>query len=106
MENTGAAVLSEEHHEMLNTIRHWESQLDSMGEQNGEIVTKAIEKDAKKKVDHFDNQFSIQKGELDKMKHNIKIYGGDIATARKELDDYVSYLTKLKDEFSAFADQY
>ena len=94
------------HETWLNQIRAWEKEFDAMDQENGHNMEQAATKEDKKKVEHFQNQFIIQKGRLDQMKHNIKIYGGDVEKGSQELSDYEEYLNELKDEFEAFCNKF
>lgn len=90
----------------LNQIRAWEKELDAMDKENGYNMGKTTNKDGLKKVEHFQNQFIVQKSRLDAMKHNIKIYGGEPRKGASELKEYGGYLSQLKDEFEAFCHQF
>lgn len=94
------------HEVWLNQIRAWEKELDAMDQENGHNMEKASTKEERKHVEHFQNQFIIQKDRLDKMKHNIKIYGGDAEKGNAELKDYEGYLNELKDEFESFCNKF
>lgn len=102
MENA-AMDLTEIHNQWLDEIRTLESEIDRLVEINSEVIQNTEDKESAKKVEHFENQFAIQKSRLDEMKHNIKIYGGDLSRGRQELDEYKNYYGGLKDEFHAFA---
>lgn len=98
--------LTPEHQQWLDEIRAMEREIESMTERNGEIISAAPDKETKKKIDHFENQFTIQKQRLDEMKHNIKLYGGDIEAGRKDLEEYKTYYGNLKSEFDGFASSF
>lgn len=102
MENA-VTELKPEHQGWLDQIRAMEKEIEQMTQRNGEIVAAAADNEARKRVDHFENQFTIQLRRLDQMKHNIKLYGGDLDAGQKEMDDYAHYYGSLKDEFNAFA---
>jgi hypothetical protein len=102
MENA-VSELKPEHQGWLDQIRAMEKEIRQMTQRNGEIVAAAADSEARKRVDHFENQFTIQLRRLDQMKHNIKVYGGDLDAGKKELEDYIHYYGSLKDEFNSFA---
>ncbi len=87
----------------MDRIRAWERELDGMSGENGRVVMNAVTVEDKKLVDHFDNQFTIQKNRLDQMKHNVKLTGGH-PDLRKELDDFGVHFDKLNAEFIAFSE--
>jgi len=90
----------------LNQIRAWEKELDAMDKENGYNMGRTTLKEDEKKVEHFQNQFIIQKARLDEMKHNIKVYGGETARGGEELKEYGDYLEELRDEFASFCHQF
>lgn len=102
MENA-VSELSKEHQGWLDQIRSMEKEIEHMTQRNGEIISAAADKEQRKKVDHFENQFAIQLETLDQMKHNIKLFGGDIEAGNKELQEYASYYDTLKNAFNEFA---
>lgn len=102
MDNT-APELKTEHQEWLNQIRSWEKELSSFEEVNGEIAARAADQEARKQVEHFQNQFIVQKQRLDQMKHNIKVYGGNPERGSSEITEYAQYYQELKNEFDRFS---
>ena len=104
--NTITSKLDAERKEWLDKIRSWESELGEMESENGKIVARTESKDAQKKVEHFQNQILIQKQQLDQMKHNIKIYGGDLEKGQTELNEYNEYYNTFRNEFKSFTSQY
>lgn len=101
--NQSTSELQVEREALLNRIRAWEKELDELSAENGEVVMNAHSNEDKKLVDHFENQFAIQKNRLDKLKHNVKLTGGSEHTAQ-ELDEFGVYFEKLRSEFVAFAE--
>ncbi len=91
-----------QHEAWLNQIRHWESEVNDLESLNGEVAGRSETREFQKKVEHFQNQFIVQKNRLDQMKHNIKIYGGDLAKGQTEMDEYAGYFNGLKAEFESF----
>lgn len=104
--NTITSKLDAERKEWLDRIRSWESELGDMENENGKIVARTESKDAQKKVEHFQNQILIQKQRLDQMKHNIKIYGGDLEKGQNELNEYTEYYNAFRSEFKSFTSEY
>jgi predicted nucleic acid-binding Zn-ribbon protein len=104
--DTITSKLEDSHKDWLNQIRSWERELNEMEEVNGQIVEKIDNKEGQKKVEHFQNQILIQKQRLDQMKHNIKIYGGNLEKGQKELEDYRGYYDEFRSEFNGFTGQF
>ena len=104
--DTITSKLEDAHKDWLNQIRSWERELTEMEEVNGQIVEKIGSKDGQKKVEHFQNQILIQKQRLDQMKHNIKLYGGDLEKGQSDLDEYRGYYDNFRAEFDGFSGEF
>lgn len=94
--------LKEEHESWLDQIRNWEKEVGEMERHNGEISGRSESREFLKRVEHFQNQFIVQKNRLDQMKHNIKIYGGDLSKGQSEMDDYAGFFAGFRTEFDDF----
>jgi hypothetical protein len=102
--NQSTSELQIENRETLLTrIREWEKELDELIAENGQVVMKASTNEDRKLVDHFENQFAIQKNRLDKMKHQVKLQGGN-AHLQSELNEFGGHYDKLRSEFVAFSE--
>lgn len=102
--NSIATELKEEQQAWLNQIRTWEKDIASLATANSALVDLATDVSKKAKLDHFENRFTIELGQLDAMKHNIKIGGVDPQRGQQELDDYAAQHAALHAEFEAFRD--
>lgn len=98
--------IQSQHEVWLNQIRGWERELNAMDQENGHNMERASTKEDRKAVEHFQNQFIVQKGRVDEMKHNVKVYGGAEAQVTTDLSEYQNYLNGLKDEFEAFCNKF
>jgi len=96
-----------EHQEWLNAIDFYKSEFDILQKRLAEIVTKNTSHDALEGVEHFQNQFIVQRNNIDELRHNInehahktkvdaEKHAGHIEEALAEEHE------KLKDEFSVF----
>ena len=99
--NQSTTEIQVEREVLLGRIRGWEKELDHLLADNGQVVLRATTPEDQKLVAHFENQFTIQKHRLDKLKHHVKLTGGNVETA-KELDEFSHYFDKLHSEFVAF----
>lgn len=88
----------------LDQIRNWEKGIAALATANSALVDMATGVAEKAKLDHFENRFVIELGQLDAMKHNIKIGGIDPQRGAQELADYASNFDALCAEFEAFKD--
>ncbi len=82
----------------LEKIRSMEHELDRLANVNGELAGKIGTADRIRQIEHFQNLFIVQKGRLDEMKHNVKIY-----KTNPGLEDYEGYFKSILGEFEEFA---
>lgn len=101
--NQSTSELQVDREALLGRIRGWEKELDELAAENGQVVLKAVSNEDRKLVAHFENQFTIQKDRLDKLKHSVKLNGANEYNA-KEVDEYAAYFGKLHSEFVAFSE--
>ena len=71
METIKIEVLHAEHREWLNKIDFYQDDLKIMRHRLEEVAARNTDKSLMAKVEHFQNQFVIQRNELDEMKHAI-----------------------------------
>lgn len=64
--------LHEEHQTWLNKLLFYKDELSIMDKRISEIAQKNTSKEVLAKVDYFNNQFIIQKEQMDIIKHDIK----------------------------------
>lgn len=69
------------------------------------------EKDMMREVEHFQNQFIVQKQNIDRFNHDIKLQEHDLATFAKDHPIAVDHIhftdhTKLRDNMEGFAKNY
>jgi hypothetical protein len=93
-----ASEFNDQQQAWLQKIRSMETELDRLATLNGEIASRIGNSERIRQVEHFQNQFIVQKSRLDEMKHNVKIY-----KSNPGLEDYENYLGGLIDEFKTFA---
>lgn len=72
MEATKIEVLHSEHREWLNKVDFYYDELKVFRRRLDEIASKNSAVDIMKQVEHFQNQFLIQRNELDELKHAIQ----------------------------------
>ena len=71
METIKIEVLHAEHREWLNKIDFYQDDLKIMRHRLEEVAARNTNKSLLAQVEHFQNQFVIQRNELDEMKHSI-----------------------------------
>ncbi|MCU0324718.1 MAG: hypothetical protein MUF45_05635 [Spirosomaceae bacterium] len=114
--------LHEDHIEWLKALAFYEDELQILKNRLGEVSFKNTDQAIKMQVEKFQNQFLIQKNEIDYLKHYInqdeksitdEILSNPTASDRRKADDnielrdrYETFITlfgNLKEEFNDFA---
>ncbi len=72
MEGTKIEVLHGEHREWLNKLDFYKDDLPVLRNRLEEVASKNTDLEVMKLVEHFQNQFIIQRNELDEFRHAIK----------------------------------
>ncbi len=72
MQTTKLEVLHSEHREWLNKIDFYYDDLTVFRRRLEEVASRNTSRDLMAKVEHFQNQFLIQRNELDELKHAIR----------------------------------
>lgn len=96
-----------EHQEWLKAIDFYDNEIDILEKRLTEIARKNTSQEAMAGVEHFQNQFIVQRNNIDELRHNInehahktmldaQQHAGHIETARAEEHD------KMKEEFTSF----
>lgn len=73
MSYTSVSHLTNEHNDWLRALDFYDTEIDTMENRLTEVATKNDNQDAMKGVEHFQNQFIIQRNNIDELQHNIKI---------------------------------
>jgi hypothetical protein len=66
------AVCGTEHHEWLRAIDFYENELGILEKRLAEIISKNTGMDAMAGAEHFQNQFIVQRNNIDELKHSIR----------------------------------
>ncbi len=115
-----SATCGTEHHEWLQAIDFYEKELDILEERLAEIINKNTGTDAMAGAEHFQNQFIIQRNNIDELRHSIRehahktaedayVHAGhihsELVTEHAEVkDDFASFEKVIKDLRSEFND--
>ena len=121
MSYTSVPHLSTEHQDWLKAIDFYDNELDILEKRLTEVATKNTGIDAMKGVEHFQNQFIIQRNTIDELRHNInehvhktmvdaKDHGGRVETqqilehgkVKEEFDVFEKVINELRDEFKLY----
>jgi hypothetical protein len=107
MSYTTVAHCGTDHQEWLKAIDFYDNELDILEERLTEVVKKNNSEDALKGVEHFQNQFIIQRNTIDELRHNINEHAHKVATdvqshaGRIETQQVKDHDT-VKEEFESF----
>lgn len=92
--------------ELLDTIRDMEKELRKMDGRNGSITQQIVDPEAYKEVEHFQNQFIIHNGQLDSLKHELKLRGVTPDQDPETLREYERLFDRLRSEFDDFSSRF
>ncbi|MBL0340289.1 MAG: hypothetical protein IPP71_04800 [Bacteroidetes bacterium] len=83
MEGTKIEILHNEHREWLNKLDFYKDDLPILRKRLEEVAAKNTAKEVMQMVEHFQNQFIIQRNELDEFRHAIKQHENSLEAAIK-----------------------
>ena len=110
-----------EHAEWQNKINFYKAELKKFNDQLGEILLDKPDSSAMAEIEHFQNQFMVQKEVLDIMRHdfkqhenaiehkqeNINIFDSSLSSRhenhRERLLQFEKLFRELRDEFKGFS---
>ncbi len=117
-------LIYNQHHEnqdWLNRLRFYKEEIEILKERLGEVASKNSNEHVLAKVEHFQNQFIVQRNNIDELSHAIKVneaklvdeieenpIASDHRTTEyhKEESDSIAYFetnfAKLREEFNEF----
>ncbi len=64
----------QKHLDYLNRLEFYTEEIAILKERLSEVTAKNTDKEVLKQVEHFQNQFIIQRNNIHELKHNIKIH--------------------------------
>lgn len=107
MSYTAVPHLVTEHQDWLKSIDFYDNELDILENRLAEVAVKNTGIDAMKGVEHFQNQFIIQRNTIDELRHNINEHARKVMLDVKDHvgrveSQQVTDHTKIKDEFESF----
>jgi hypothetical protein len=110
-----------ENNEWMNNVAFYRDEIKIMESRLGEVVSRNNSKEVLKQVEHFQNQFFIQRERLSELKHEINLSNdvlnkaieqnpialehrkvNDHSMAREEMQSFEKLYASLKSEFNAF----
>ncbi|MFN4284688.1 MAG: hypothetical protein ACK4E8_01870 [Lacibacter sp.] len=106
MSTAKTTILNYEHTDWLKAIEFYKEDLDILQKRLAEVAFKNTSKEAMAGVEHFQNQFIIQRNNLDELRHyineHIQHVAKDITEHNGEVeDDTLDEHARRKDEFAS-----
>ena len=80
MNYTTVSHCGNDHQEWLKSVEFYDQDLDTLEKRLMEIVTKNNTRDVMAGVEHFQNQFIVQRNNMDELRHSIHEHAGKVAT--------------------------
>jgi hypothetical protein len=107
MSHTSVSHLSNEHNDWLRALEFYDKEIDIMETRLAEVALKNNSQDAMKGVEHFQNQFIIQRNNIDELQHNIKINLQQIAHQAMTMAGHVEIFSldeheSMREDFMGF----
>ena len=121
MNYTSVSHCGNDHQEWIKAIDFYEDDLDLLEGRLVEIVKKNNVHDAMAGVEHFQNQFIVQRNNIDELKHEVNLYveklgkdaqqhGGRMETAmiaehtalHEKYEDFERVMNILRHEFNEY----
>ncbi len=107
MSYTIASRFGTDHNQWLSTIDFYKTELGILENRLTEIASKNTEKEVLAGVEHFQNQFIIQKNNIDELRHMINEHIQHVVHDTKKHagrieDGLVTEHEKMKEEFMSF----
>ena len=107
MSYTSVTHLTNEHNDWLRALDFYDTEITTMESRLIEVALKNNAQDALKGVEHFQNQFIIQRNNIDELQHNIKINLQQIAHQALAIANHVEIFTlseheNMREDFMSF----
>lgn len=107
MSYTNVAHCGNEHTDWLNAIEFYKQDLDILQKRLAEVASKNNGREAMAGVEHFQNQFIVQRNNIDILRHNINEHAGKVFADAKEHAGKIENVLigehdQMKDEFNSF----
>lgn len=102
-----AATCGNQHHEWLQAIDFYDKELDILEKRLAEIISKNTGMDAMAGAEHFQNQFIVQRNNIDELRHSIREHDHKTAEdawahAGHIHSELVSEHAGVKEDFDSF----
>lgn len=121
MSYTTISHCGNDHDTWLKSISFYDDDLDTLENRLVEIVKKNNGHEAMAGVEHFQNQFIVQRNNIDELRHEINMHAGKVAldaqahagrintsfatehaTLKEQFDSFEKVINELRQEFNTF----
>lgn len=107
MTYTSVNYCGTDHSHWLKDLGFYDEELDTLEKRLVEIVQKNNGKEVMASVEHFQNQFVVQRNNIDQLQHDIRQHDGNVAAeaqahAGKMESSEVAVHGKLKEQVETF----
>lgn len=121
MTYTDVSHCGNDHAEWLKSIDFYKGEFNILNKRLQEVAQKNTSADAMAWVEHFQNQFVVQRNNMDELKHSIHVHEDKVATdsrehagkietglvkehvtIREQLENHEKIIKELRQEFNQF----
>ncbi len=104
MSYTTVSYCGNDHQEWLKGVEFYDTDLDTLEKRLMEIVSKNNTRDAMAGIEHFQNQFIVQRNNIDELRHSINEHAGKVAHGVQKHGEKME--TELVWEHDGLRDEY
>lgn len=107
MNYTSVSVCGNDHSEWVRALDFYKDDIRTLEKRLLEMAAKNNGHEAMASVEHFQNQFIVQRNNIDELRHSVNEHAGQVASearahAGKMEDRHTAEHDQLKEQFSSF----
>lgn len=121
MNDTSVSHCGNDHQQWLKSIDFYDDDLDILEKKLVEIISKNNGQEVMASVEHFQNQFIVQRNNIDELRHSINEHAGKVASGvqapagkgenvldhehdglKEEFESFEKVISELRQEFNQF----
>ncbi|MBK9568784.1 MAG: hypothetical protein IPO53_01835 [Chitinophagaceae bacterium] len=121
MNDTTVSHCGNDHQQWLKSIDFYDDDLDILEKKLVEIISKNNGQEVMASVEHFQNQFIVQRNNIDELRHSINEHAGKVASGvhapagkgenvldhehdglKEEFESFEKVISELRQEFNQF----
>lgn len=97
--NKSIRELHFDHELWLNEMAFWKQEIAVLDKYLAAVIVSLTDKQTRGEVDHFENQFTIQRSFINSLKHDVKAQEKLIAELEKDINNRKLQQKKADDEY-------